>query len=361
MGVADPSGRGYDYRGSFQYLRDGSSLTLEGVLFGEGRISAGSNGYRAYYYLKDHLGSIRAVIDSAGNVCERNDYYPFGLEHQREDYPQLVENRLKYNGKEKQYVGDLNFLDYGARLYDKDLARWFVLDAMQENYPSWSPYTYCLNNPLKFVDPTGAVVDDYFNSLGYYLGTDDAASDIVRIISREDWNKHKIVYADGTESISHKIGEKLSVKHSQSFLLNDESLRIYNHYNPTDLPVGKNEGKGKAGMSFRIHNEFISIGINLKENREEKISDHAHTIKNMFVHENQHYKDYKRMGKKAYSLSSKTYREVRAIRAQMNDETFKYVGDKYKQSLLQYEIEKYGIPLMPVQEIPLLPLFNPYK
>ena len=32
-----------------------------------------------YYYLKDHLGSIRAVIDSAGNVCERNDYYPFGL------------------------------------------------------------------------------------------------------------------------------------------------------------------------------------------------------------------------------------------------------------------------------------------
>ena len=40
MGVVDPSGRGYDYRGSFQYLRDGSSLTLEGVLFGEGRISA---------------------------------------------------------------------------------------------------------------------------------------------------------------------------------------------------------------------------------------------------------------------------------------------------------------------------------
>ncbi|WP_418537906.1 DUF6443 domain-containing protein [Odoribacter laneus] len=192
LGVADPSGRGYDYRGSFQYLRDGSSLTLEGVLFGEGRISAGSNGYKAYYYLKDHLGSIRAVIDSAGNVCERNDYYPFGLEHQRGDYPQLVENRLKYNGKEKQYVGDLNFLDYGARLYDKDLARWFVLDAMQENYPSWSPYTYCLNNPLKFVDPTGQYTSPYYDKYGNYLGVDhEGFTGEIRITTAKDFETMK--------------------------------------------------------------------------------------------------------------------------------------------------------------------------
>ena len=192
MSVADPSGRGYDYRDSFQYLRDGSSLTLEGVLFGEGRISAGSNGYKAYYYLKDHLGSIRAVIDSAGNVCERNDYYPFGLEHQRGDYPQLVENRLKYNGKEKQYVGDLNFLDYGARLYDKDLARWFVLDAMQENYPSWSPYTYCLNNPLKFVDPTGQYTSPYYDKYGNYLGVDhEGFTGEIRITTAKDFETMK--------------------------------------------------------------------------------------------------------------------------------------------------------------------------
>ena len=68
LGVTDNSGRGYEYRGSFQYFREGGSLTLEGVLFGEGRISLGSNGYKVYYYLKDHLGSIRCVIDSSGNV-----------------------------------------------------------------------------------------------------------------------------------------------------------------------------------------------------------------------------------------------------------------------------------------------------
>ena len=270
LGVADASRRGYDYCGSFQYRRDGSSLTLEGVLFGEGRISAGSHGYKAYYYLKDHLGSIRAVVDSVGNVCERNDYYPFGLEHQRGDYPQLAENRLKYNGKEKQDVGGLDFLDYGARLYDRYLGRWFVADPLLENYYSWSPYAYCVNNPLKFVDPTGAAVDDYFNSLGYYLGTDDAASDIVRIISREDWNKHKIEHADGSESIPHQIGKELSVKHSQSFLFDDQSLRIYNHYNPTDLPVGKNEDKETAGMSFCVRDGFISIGVNLEKTGEKK-------------------------------------------------------------------------------------------
>jgi hypothetical protein len=41
-----------------------------------GRVQAG--GARRYY-LKDHLGSIRAVLDGSGNAAERRGYYPFGL------------------------------------------------------------------------------------------------------------------------------------------------------------------------------------------------------------------------------------------------------------------------------------------
>ena len=32
-----------------------------------------------YYYLKDHLGSIRMTVDGTGTVVGYDDYYPYGL------------------------------------------------------------------------------------------------------------------------------------------------------------------------------------------------------------------------------------------------------------------------------------------
>ena len=83
-----------------------------------------SGGYEVNYFLTDHLGSVRVIVDGNGVVKERNDYYPFGAKHARSDYPQLTANRYKYNGKEEQVTGDLEYLDYGARMYDSGMRRW---------------------------------------------------------------------------------------------------------------------------------------------------------------------------------------------------------------------------------------------
>jgi len=66
-------------------------------------------------------------------------------------------NRYLYNGKEliSEYDIELNWYDYGARMYDPQVGRWWVVDKLAEKYFFLSSYAYCTNNPIKYIDPTG--------------------------------------------------------------------------------------------------------------------------------------------------------------------------------------------------------------
>ena len=131
--VRDAGSNGFDYVGSLTYKSGSSGLQLESASFGDGVILTGTGGQEVNYFLTDHLGSVRVIVDGSGVVKERNDYYPFGARHARMDYPQQAANRFKYNGKEEQVTGGLGYLDYGARMYDSELGIWFVGDPFQEN------------------------------------------------------------------------------------------------------------------------------------------------------------------------------------------------------------------------------------
>ena len=110
-----------------------------------------------HYFVQDHLGNNRVVVDQSGNVEEVNHYYPFGGL-----LSSSVSNAVqpyKYNGKELDRKNGLDWYDYGARMYDAALGRWHAVDPMSEKYYSWSPYTYCKNNPVLRIDLDGK--DDY--------------------------------------------------------------------------------------------------------------------------------------------------------------------------------------------------------
>ena len=105
-----------------------------------------------HFYIKDHQGNIRIVADEAGKVDEVNDYYPFGG---------LMSNACnntqpyKYNGKELDRKGGLDWYDYGARYYDPLIGMFLSVDPLSENFYSVNPYAYCLSNPFNRIDPTG--------------------------------------------------------------------------------------------------------------------------------------------------------------------------------------------------------------
>ena len=119
------------------------------LLTEEGYVDLSNSSY--YYYLKDHQGNNRVVVSSGGTVAEVNHYYPFGGVFASSGNMQPY----KYNGKELDTKKGLNWYDYGARHYDATLGRWLVVDPLAEKYYAWSPYAYCLNNPINLIDPDG--------------------------------------------------------------------------------------------------------------------------------------------------------------------------------------------------------------
>ena len=106
------------------------------------------------------------VVSSGGTVAEVNHYYPFGGVFASSNNVQPY----KYNGKELDTKKGLNWYDYGARHYDAALGRWFTVDPLAEKDYLNSPYNYCGNNPVSFVDPTGKMKVIY-NPDGTYKET----------------------------------------------------------------------------------------------------------------------------------------------------------------------------------------------
>ena len=112
---------------------------------------------------------------------------------------QLAANRFKYNGKEEQVTGNLEWLDYGARMYDSGLGRWFGVDPFQESFISLSPYNYCSGNPMVFIDPSGALVTHYVDKdYNVLLNTDDGSDDVVVVPDGYigDFKKFASFYSD---------------------------------------------------------------------------------------------------------------------------------------------------------------------
>jgi RHS repeat-associated protein len=102
------------------------------------------------YYHQDHLGSTRLKTDSNGNSIYDTNYMPFGPVHEESG-----SEEFKYTGKHEDPSGLYYF---GARYYDPKTGRFITEDPVTgslDDPQGLNRYSYCKNNPHKYVDPDG--------------------------------------------------------------------------------------------------------------------------------------------------------------------------------------------------------------
>ena len=163
-----------EYAGN--YIYENNTLQFFNHPEGYNHLENDTNKFEAVYQYKDHLGSIRlsysdtnndGVITASSNpstneIIEESNYYPFGLKHK--GYNNVTSSngnstaqKFMYNGKEFNDELGLNLYDYGARMYDPSLGRWFVNDKLADDVMQVdkSPYAYSWNSPISLKDPDG--------------------------------------------------------------------------------------------------------------------------------------------------------------------------------------------------------------
>lgn len=118
-----------------------------------------------YYFLKDHLGSIRSIINDAGEVVATYEYDEFG---QLLNGVQSFENAITYTGREWDEESGLYY--YRMRHYDPALGRFLqpdpYLGSPKEPKSMINRYIYVHNNPLTYRDPSGLSPQDALSAIG---------------------------------------------------------------------------------------------------------------------------------------------------------------------------------------------------
>lgn len=127
---------------------------------------------RAEYWHRDHLGSLVATTDLAGNVTARYAYDPFGKRRftngRYDDFGTLVVDWSNGSsaGADRGFTGhehidDIGVIHMNGRLYDPLTGRFMQADPFIQDpsdLQSFNRYSYCFNGPMACTDPTG-----YFN------------------------------------------------------------------------------------------------------------------------------------------------------------------------------------------------------
>ena len=124
---------------------------------GYGYIPNDTTKEETFFYHSDHLGSTSYITDDHANITQYDAYLPYG-ELLVDEHSSSEELPYKFNGK--QFDEETGLYYYGARYLNSVTSLWYGVDPLAEKYANNSSYTYCLDNPIRWIDRKGMKWED---------------------------------------------------------------------------------------------------------------------------------------------------------------------------------------------------------
>ena len=232
-----------------------------------------------HYYLKDHQGNNRVVINQSGTVEETNHYYPFGGVFASAGSIQPY----KYNGKEFDNKKGLNWYDYGARHYDAALGRFTTNDRFAEKYYSMSPYQYGANNPVNNIDVNGDTIvvnpnpNGLIDNVRMFFGFDtkyqkDVKADLQQLKKDDKEIGEMIIELEKSKNV-HSITRTKRGKSNSSGFDREKAKKdipqgsIINYDPDVKTDINGNHRTPRIGLSHELqHSSDVDKGIMSYEN-----------------------------------------------------------------------------------------------
>jgi RHS repeat-associated protein len=240
-----------------------------------------SRGYKQYE-LSNHLGNVLATISDrkipvagsaaliyTADLLSGSDYYVFGMGMVGRSLPN-GNYRFDFNGKEKddEIKGIGNSLDFKARIYDPRLGKFLSTDPSFRRYPSWSPYLFAGNSPIRFIDILGKGPGDVVVAFGgadiFGIGDKGRAPILISIIEKAILNKEG---GKAQSFVSSYISTDLNCTQSLDIATQaayDFVKENYNKVNGKDVEGGKVviEGYSFGGvLANHLTSRLVTDGI----------------------------------------------------------------------------------------------------
>jgi RHS repeat-associated protein len=134
--------------------------------------------YDTKYLHKDHLGSVDVVTNDTGAVLERDSFDAWGFRRTTDWQSQrpIGSTSIVSRGfTDHEELDSFGLVNMNGRVYDPGIGRFLSADPfvqapmMTQNF---NRYSYVVNNPLSFTDPSGFnIFGDFFNWMNQHLGT----------------------------------------------------------------------------------------------------------------------------------------------------------------------------------------------
>jgi RHS repeat-associated protein len=219
-------------------------------------LNSGVHQPNLFFYHPDHLGSTGMVTDNSSNITQGMLYAPFG--EIISDYSPAFHDspmpNYAFNAKELDEENGMYY--YSARYYAPPT--FISRDPLFEKYPSISPYAYCANNPVMFVDPDGRTKIPWFdkkNDKTLYKGA---------MRSYDDGAIHIFAHGSSKHFTAIIEGQKVKIQDAETFnkILSEQSEKWKNRKEGDILTVilhSCNTGRGNSSIAQKLSIAFKNV------------------------------------------------------------------------------------------------------